>query len=58
MNNLMIEQIYKVELVVRTNGTTRRTESDIQNALLEALKWLEREDVKQITAIQVYEQTR
>ena len=54
----MIEQIYKVELVVRTNGATRRTESDIQNALLEALKWLEREDVRQITAIQIYEQTR
>lgn len=54
----MIEQIYKVELVVRTNSATRRTETEIQNALHEALKWLEREDVRQITAIQVYEQTR
>jgi hypothetical protein len=54
----MTEQIYEVTLIVRTNGATRRTETEIQDALHEALKWLEREDVRKITATQVYEQTR
>lgn len=54
----MIEQIYEVKLVVRTNSKVRRTETEIQDALHEALKWLESEDVRQITAIQIYEQTR
>ena len=54
----MIEQIYEVKLIVRTNGKVKRTPEEIQDALHEALKWLECEDVRKITAEQVYEQTR
>jgi len=54
----MIEQIYEVKLIVRTNGKVKRTPEEIQDVLHEHLKWLEREDVRQIKATQVYEQTR
>ncbi len=54
----MIEQIFEVKLIVRTNSKTKRTPESVQDALHESRKWLEREDVRQIKAEQVYEQTR
>ncbi len=54
----MIEQIFEVKLIVRTNGREERTVEQIQDALMEALKWLEREDVRKVTAEQVYKQIR
>lgn len=54
----MIEQIFEVKLIVRTNGLNKRTPEEIQLVLGETLKWLECEDVRQIKAEQVYEQTR
>jgi len=54
----MTEQIYEVRIIVRTHSIIPRTENEIQDVLHEALKWLEREDVKQITVTEVYKQTR